>query len=169
MLFLNWFICNPIIIITLIYEIVNIKSRILDILFRLLELNKEKIMETVGSRIKQRRNELKLTQKQIYTETGISSGNLSDIENGKVLPSSSALINLSNILQCSIDWMLKGNSLITENGNDDIQENYLTLFNELTTEEQTDIVELMEFKVFKRQKDEMSSTLEHGEKGISIA
>ena len=50
----------------------------------------------IGTRIKQRRKELGLTQVQIHAKTGISSGNLSLIENGKTLPSSSALINLSN-------------------------------------------------------------------------
>ena len=69
----------------------------------------------IGKRIKQRRKELGLTQVQIHTETGISSGNLSLIENGKTLPSSSALIQLSNLLQCSIDYILKGETLNLKN------------------------------------------------------
>lgn len=69
----------------------------------------------IGNRIKQRRKELGLTQLQIYEKTGISSGNLSGIENGKSLPSSAALINLSTLLQCSIDYLLKGDSLNSEN------------------------------------------------------
>lgn len=64
----------------------------------------------VGIRIKSRRKELGLTQTQIYEHTKINSGNLSKIENGKVLPSSSALIGLSEILQCSIDYILRGDS-----------------------------------------------------------
>ena len=165
MLILNWFICNPRYIISLIYENVNNKYRISDIFsnFR----TKGVCMETVGSRIKQRRTELKLTQKQIQAATGISSGNLSDIENGRVLPSSSALINLSNILKCSIDWILKGESLNNEIDPD--QNKFLSLFNELTMEDQNEILELMEFKVLKRGRDETSSTLEAGEKGHSIA
>ena len=64
----------------------------------------------IGTRIKQRRNELGLKQLQIQEQTGISSGNLSDIENGKKLPSAPALLALSTVLDCSIDWMLKGES-----------------------------------------------------------
>ena len=65
-------------------------------------------MEEVGKRIKARRIELNLKQLQIKDKTGISSGNLSDIENGKKLPSAQALIALSETLQCSIDWILTG-------------------------------------------------------------
>lgn len=63
---------------------------------------------SIGTRIKQRRKELGLTQLQIKQTTGISSGNLSDIENGNKLPSAPALLSLSTILECSIDWILKG-------------------------------------------------------------
>lgn len=41
--------------------------------------------QSIGTRIKQRRNELGLKQLQIKELTGISSGSLSDIENGKEL------------------------------------------------------------------------------------
>ena len=66
--------------------------------------------QSIGTRIKQRRNELGLKQLQIKELTGISSGNLSDIENGKKLPSTPALLALSDKLDCSIDWILKGES-----------------------------------------------------------
>lgn len=69
----------------------------------------------IGKRIKQRRNELHITQTQIQSKTSISSGNLSCIENGKYLPSTTALLELSNILNCSIDWILTGVSSISEN------------------------------------------------------
>ena len=69
----------------------------------------------IGQRIKERRKELKITQTQIQQETSISSGNLSCIENGKYLPSAVALLELSKILDCSIDWMLTGKSSISEN------------------------------------------------------
>ena len=72
-------------------------------------------MPFVGKRIKERRLELGLTQKDINYKTGISTGNLSDIENGKKLPASSTLCMLSDALNCSIDWILKGVTLKCEN------------------------------------------------------
>ena len=70
---------------------------------------------TIGMRIKQRRKELGLTQTQIKELTGISSGNMSEIENGSKLPSTPTLISLSNILQCSIDWILTGKNIFLPN------------------------------------------------------
>lgn len=63
----------------------------------------------IGQRIQNRRNELNLGFNQVCEITKISKGNLSGIENSKYLPSSKALIELSKVLNCSIDWMLTGN------------------------------------------------------------
>lgn len=49
-----------------------------------------------------------MTQIDIQKATGISSGNLSDIENDKSMPSAAALISLSRELEVSIDWILTG-------------------------------------------------------------
>lgn len=65
-------------------------------------------LKTVGERIKYARKLKGLTQNDIYKLTGISSGNLSDIENNKVLPSANALISLKRELEVSIDWILTG-------------------------------------------------------------
>lgn len=71
-------------------------------------------METIGLRIKSRRIELGLKQTKIKEYVGISSGNLSEIENGKRSPSMQNLYKLSEVLNCSIDWIVKGESLVSE-------------------------------------------------------
>lgn len=63
----------------------------------------------IGIRIKERRKELHLTQNEIKQSVGISSGNLSDIENGNRAPAIGTLYKLSVILKCSIDWIVTGN------------------------------------------------------------
>lgn len=70
---------------------------------------------TIGQRIKERRKQLNITQTQIQEQTSISSGNLSCIENGKYLPSATALVELAQILNCSVDWILTGEYQITKN------------------------------------------------------
>ena len=65
-------------------------------------------MDSIGDRIKSRRKELKLTIKNIHETTGLSIGNISDMENNKYAPSTSSLIPLSKVLECSIDWILTG-------------------------------------------------------------
>lgn len=67
-------------------------------------------MDSIGSRIKKKRKELHLTQTKIKELTGISSGNMSDYENGRVLPSALAIVSLSKVLNCSTDWLLTGQS-----------------------------------------------------------
>ncbi len=68
----------------------------------------------IGERIATRRKELGITGGQIKEKTGISTGNLSGIENGSSLPSATALISLSKILNCTTDWILKGEAPISE-------------------------------------------------------
>lgn len=114
-------------------------------------------MNTIGIRIKERRVELKLTQMQIHEATGISTGNLSDIERGRSLPSSSAVILLSDILNCTTDWLLKGDTrnydnikaksytVIDENLSKDEQK-MIYSYRELSDELKIEIQQFIDFK-----------------------
>lgn len=105
---------------------------------------------TIGSRIKQRRRELGLTQTQIKEKTGISTGNLSEIENGIKLPSASAIISLSNILQCTTDWLLKGNSPFCDNFSLSLKERqFFNDFRQISVEDQNELIEILEIKLRK--------------------
>lgn len=108
----------------------------------------------IGQRIKERRKELKITQTQIQEKTSISSGNLSCIENGKYLPSSIALLELSKILECSIDWILTGKSSISESDVllDNRENELLSGFRKLPNEEKEELMGLLEMKLLKIQK-----------------
>lgn len=116
---------------------------------------KKEIDKRIGERIKFRRKELNITGKQIYEATGISTGNLSEIEQGNTLPSSTALIGLSNILECSADWILTGKSfssqkisLITGN-----VERLLDGFANLSADNQEEIIEIVELKLKRAQRN----------------
>lgn len=65
-------------------------------------------MATVGDRIKQIRTKRGLTQDQLCQKANISKGFLSDVENGKRNISSQKLLEVSNVLGASIDYLLKG-------------------------------------------------------------
>ena len=128
----------------------------------------------IGQRIKERRKELKITQTQIQQETSISSGNLSCIENGKYLPSAVALLELSKILDCSIDWMLTGKSSISENSTilDNKETKLLNGFRELSEDDQEELIGLLEMKLRKthkaRETSAKSSELTDTEKGNMV-
>lgn len=111
--------------------------------------------QSIGTRIKQRRNELGLKQLQIKELTGISSGNLSDIENGKKLPSTPALLALSDTLDCSIDWILKGESHNNENSflSDEREEELLKGFRQLDQDDQDELMGLLALKLRKVKRD----------------
>lgn len=128
----------------------------------------------IGQRIKERRKELKITQTQMQEETSISSGNLSCIENGKYLPSAVALLELSKILDCSVDWMLTGKSSISNNKTflDNEEKELLDGFRELPEDDREELLCLLQMKLRKvnKEKDTVakSSGLTSTEKGNMV-
>lgn len=128
----------------------------------------------IGQRIKNRRKELNITQTQIQKAAGISSGNLSGIENGRYLPSTAALLGLSKILDCSIDWMLTGESLKStsskiSNFNEELSEydcKLLELFHGISEEDQEELIMIAQMKYNRVKRDgkgtEKSSSSDHG-------
>ena len=65
-------------------------------------------MSTVGDRIKKRRNELGWTQDQLAQKAGISTSFLSDLENGKRSVSADNLLDISRVLNLSLDFLMTG-------------------------------------------------------------
>lgn len=72
-------------------------------------------MKNVGARIKHRRNELHLTQTNIFEMCGIGSGALSRIENGTSVPSVILFYKISQALNCDMNWLLTGYSSNSQN------------------------------------------------------
>lgn len=66
-------------------------------------------MSTIGQRLRTARKSKKLSLLDVRDLTGLSTGNLSDLENDKFSPSANTLIQLRQVLNVSIDWMLTGN------------------------------------------------------------
>ncbi len=132
-----------------------------------MELN----MHTIGLRIKNRRKELRLTQTDIKDSVGISSGNLSDIENGNRLPAASTLVQLANALECSIDWILTGESPQTEDSpfspnGDKMEKILINNFRELPEEDKEELIEISEMKLRKIHKARKDSTESYNLTGI---
>lgn len=88
-----------------------------------MKINRRKIGERIG---KQRRK-LGLTQQDIYDKMEISQNHYSRIENGHVGISIEKLIQLSNILNISIDYILTGKTFGDKKS--DFEEKYNDLSN----------------------------------------
>lgn len=105
----------------------------------------------IGERIKNRRIELGLTQTEIKNTTGISSGNMSDIEHGNRFPSIPTLIQLCSVLDCTSDYILTGASPFSENkNNSDLSTSMsylLELFSSLSDDDIDDLTALAELKL----------------------
>ncbi len=62
----------------------------------------------IGSRIKERRQDLGITQEVIANKLDVNPSHISNIECGRSHPSLTALIQIANILQCSVDFFISG-------------------------------------------------------------
>lgn len=88
-----------------------------------MKINRRKIGERIGNQ----RRKLGLTQQDIYDKMEISQNHYSRIENGHVGISIEKLIQLSNILNISIDYILTGKT--PGNKKSDFEEKYNDLSN----------------------------------------
>lgn len=113
-------------------------------------------MENIGDRIKAKRKELDLTIKQVHEKTGLSVGNISDMENNKYAPSTSSLIPLSQALKCSIDWIITGSNYqedvrVIEKENavsqySEVECDLIDMFRTLKESDKEDVFEIMKLK-----------------------
>ena len=69
-------------------------------------------MGTIGSRVRDARKQKGLTMKQLHDMTGLSTGNICDIEKDRYTPSAAALLPLSKALDRSIEWILEGEDAV---------------------------------------------------------
>jgi transcriptional regulator with XRE-family HTH domain len=61
-----------------------------------------------GSRIRQRRSEIGMTQQELAQLADISTGFISEIEKGKRNPSGRVLLRIAGALGTTTDWILRG-------------------------------------------------------------
>lgn len=62
--------------------------------------------KTIGSKIKERRRTLGLTQEYVANCLDVNPSHISNIECGRANPSLTALVTIANILTCSVDYFI---------------------------------------------------------------
>jgi transcriptional regulator with XRE-family HTH domain len=65
-------------------------------------------MATVGDRIREVREEMRMTQDRLAELSGLSKGFLSDVENNKRNLGAQNLLKIANVLGASVDYLLRG-------------------------------------------------------------
>ena len=78
-------------------------------------------LQQIGYRVKQARISNHLTQQQLAENTGISTSFLCNIENGRQSMDLRIFIALTNALNVSADWLIKGNPLTSSRINEMIE------------------------------------------------
>ena len=71
--------------------------------------------KTIGIKIKERRQSQGITQEMIANYLDVNPSHISNIECGRANPSLTALINIANILQCSVDYFISGEYTYSKN------------------------------------------------------
>lgn len=108
-------------------------------------------MSTIGSRLKDARKRCNLTLKDVKEMTGISTGNLSELENDVKQPSSQTLVLLKQVYGISIDWVLTGE--ISSHNEKLLDDEYVNIIRELVKENQQEELKiLLEFLNFRYEK-----------------
>lgn len=64
--------------------------------------------KAIGIKIKERRKSLEITQEMIANKLDVNPSHISNIECGRANPSLTALVQIANILQCSVDYFISG-------------------------------------------------------------
>lgn len=75
--------------------------------------DQQALARDIGARVRQRREELELTQERLRTRLElervvISRAEFSRIENGEALPNAAEIVALRAVLGVSFDWLLTG-------------------------------------------------------------
>lgn len=64
--------------------------------------------KAIGLKIKERRQQLAITQEHIANVLDVNPSHISNIECGRTNPSLTALVKIANILECSVDYFISG-------------------------------------------------------------
>lgn len=64
--------------------------------------------KAIGLKIKERRQQLGITQEHIANVLEVNTSRISNIECGRANPSLTALVKIANILECSVDYFISG-------------------------------------------------------------
>lgn len=119
----------------------------------------------IGMRIRKKRKSLNLSPSKIKELTGIGTGHLSELETGKKLPSTPTLIKLSEVFNCSIDWILFGK---TSNCEFNISElsaldcELISDFHKLNTDQQEEILDIISVKIKRMENGKKSLNSSQG-------
>ena len=99
---------------------------------------------SIGNRIKHKRKELNMTQKELSDMTGIPTTTISDYEKDKYEPNATNILKISDVIKCKISWLVTGK---IENFNISTTElDIISMFGTLDERDKEDILDILKMK-----------------------
>ena len=109
---------------------------------------------TLGSRIKEKREQLGMTQKQLADKLGVTKSAICNYENGTSSPKEDVLLNIFKVLSVDPNYLYQDSVNVTENSKkkDEIIENIRLFLDNLSDEDLTNLYDYLEFLKWKTSK-----------------
>lgn len=95
----------------------------------------------IGKRIKRLRLQKHMTQEMLGEQIGISAKHVSNIETANAHPSIETLVNIANVLESSLDYLVMENIVETQDIN--FNQEFINLMNSCTPQEKRILIEFM--------------------------
>jgi len=119
----------------------------------------------IYKRIIQKSQENGLNGNEIGKLLGLKKSPLTDWKNGKSFPTTEQIIKLCEIFAVSADYLLFGNN----NNLSNEESTLITNFQKLSDTDKQEILNIIEYKLFKSKEKEISSHLNKNEKNNLLA
>lgn len=101
---------------------------------------------TIGANIKKRRLALGVTQEYIANILDVNPSHISNIECGRANPSLTALVNIANILNCSVDVFIRDEYTIAIDPihKDNFEEKILTKLQYMDNDKKENVLKILD-------------------------
>lgn len=110
-------------------------------------------MCTLGERIKTLRENKQMTQQNLGDIVKLHGSNIGRIEKGKVFPTSDVLLDIAICFGVSCDWLLTGKDSEIKFCDNADEISLIQSYRRLNPEDKNDIHELIEFKLYRAEKE----------------
>lgn len=122
-------------------------------------------MHEIYARIMLKAQEMNLNGKEIGKLLGLKKSPLTDWKNGQSIPTTEQIIRLCDIFAVSADYLLFGNTnFLTDDENI-----LITNYQKLSDADKQEILNILEYKIYKSKEKEISSHLSQSDNNDLLA
>lgn len=122
-------------------------------------------MHEIYARIMLKAQEMNLNGKEIGKLLGLKKSPLTDWKNGQSIPTTEQIIRLCDIFAVSADYLLFGNT----NFLSDDENILITNYQKLSDADKQEILNILEYKIYKSKEKEISSHLSQSDNNDLLA